>query len=210
MGESTRMRLLSCAIAGVAAGVLTGILLSWQLGVMGGWIFFTAAFLIWTWARIVGMDPSTTAHHALREDPGRRTFDLLVVVAALASLVGVALVLADSSSPGGQPVQAAVSIVAIFLSWGTVQTVYTQRYAELYYVGTDGGIDFPGPDDQGKPSYRDFAYLAFTIGMTYQVSDTDLTDKQVRHTALRHGLLSYLFGAVVIAATINLIGGLGH
>ena len=203
------MRLSICAIAGVAAGVLTGTLLSWQLGLMGGWIFFTATFLIWTWVRIIRMDANTTAHHALREDPGRRTFDILVIAAALASLVGVVLVLADSSSPGGHAVQAVVSIVAIFLSWGTVQTVYTQRYAELYYVGSDGGIDFPGPDDEGKPNYRDFAYLAFTIGMTYQVSDTDLTNKPIRHTALRHGLLSYLFGAVVIAATINLIGGLG-
>ncbi|MDQ1394509.1 MAG: hypothetical protein QOF30_3486, partial [Acidimicrobiaceae bacterium] len=53
-----------------------------------------------------------------------------------------------------------------------------------------------------------FAYLAFTIGMTYQVSDTNLTSQEIRRTALRHGLLSYLFGTVIIAATINLAAGL--
>ncbi len=75
----------------------------------------------------------------------------------------------------------------------------------LYYSGPDGGIDF---NEDDKPCYADFAYLAFTIGMTYQVSDTDLTTKEIRHTALRHALLSYLFGTVIIAATINLAAGL--
>ena len=93
------------------------------------------------------------------------------------------------------------------VSWGVVHTVFTLRYAALYYHGEDGGVDF---NEDDKPCYRDFAYLAFTIGMTYQVSDTDLTSKAVRHTALRHALLSYLLGTVIIAATINLAAGLAH
>jgi len=78
------------------------------------------------------------------------------------------------------------------------------RYAGLYY--RDGeGVDFNEDDD---PDYRDFAYLALTIGMTFQVSDTDLKTKAIRHTAIRHALLSYLFGAVVIAMVINVVAGL--
>ena len=81
------------------------------------------------------------------------------------------------------------------------------RYARLYYEGEDGGVDF---HQDGKPRYSDFAYLAFTIGMTFQVSDTELTAKVMRRTAIRHALLSYLFGAVIIATMINLIAGLGR
>jgi uncharacterized membrane protein len=76
----------------------------------------------------------------------------------------------------------------------------------MYFTGHDGGIDF---NQTTPPRYLDFAYLAFTIGMTFQVSDTDLKTPAIRATALRHALLSYLFGAVVLASTINLIAGLG-
>jgi uncharacterized membrane protein len=99
----------------------------------------------------------------------------------------------------------ASGIAAIVASWGVVHTVFTLRYAGLFYGGADGGIDF---NEDDKPTYADFAYLAFTIGMTYQVSDTDLTSKAIRHTALRHALMSYLLGTVIIAATINLAAGL--
>jgi uncharacterized membrane protein len=86
-----------------------------------------------------------------------------------------------------------------------VHTVFTLRYARLYYLDEDGGIDFNEAD---PPRYSDFAYLAFTIGMTFQVSDTDIQDKTIRATILRHMWLSYVFGAVIVAITINLIAGL--
>ena len=86
-----------------------------------------------------------------------------------------------------------------------VHTDFTLRYADLYYVPPIGGIDFPGDD---RPDYRDFAYLAFTIGMTYQVSDTGLLTKRFRRVLLLHALLSYLFGVVIIAAVINVVAGL--
>jgi uncharacterized membrane protein len=98
-----------------------------------------------------------------------------------------------------------VAISSVVLSWAVVHTIFTLRYARLYYVGTDGGIDF---NQDQPPRYTDFAYLAFTLGMTFQVSDTDLKTSTIRATALRHALLSYLFGAVIIAVTINLVAGL--
>ncbi len=82
--------------------------------------------------------------------------------------------------------------------------MYATRYARLYYTGEDGGIDF---NEDEPPTYVDFAYLAFTIGMTFQVSDRPET-RAIRATALRHALLSYLFGAIIVATTINLIAGL--
>lgn len=86
--------------------------------------------------------------------------------------------------------------------------MFTLRYARLYYVNGSGGIDFNQGDD--PPAYVDFAYLAFTIGMTYQVCDTDLKTRKIRATALRQALLSYVFGAMVLALTVNLVAGLSN
>jgi uncharacterized membrane protein len=76
----------------------------------------------------------------------------------------------------------------------------------LYYQDPPGGIDF---DQQEPPSYRDFAYVALTIGMTFQVSDTSLQNSRIRGAALRQGLLAYFFGAIILATAINLVAGLG-
>src|ERR671923_307919 len=92
----------------------------------------------------------------------------------------------------------AISVLAV--SWLVVHMIYTLRYGDLYYGEPVGGIDF---NDDDPPDYRDFAYLALTIGMTFQVSDTSLTSKAMRRTAIRHALLSFVFVAVIVALTIN-------
>ena len=97
-----------------------------------------------------------------------------------------------------------VVIFAVVLSWLIVHAVFTLHYAHLYFAEPVGGVDFP---ETPHPDYRDFAYLAFTIGMTYQVSDTALQDGEFRRTVLRHALLSFLFGAVIVAMTINVLAG---
>jgi uncharacterized membrane protein len=106
---------------------------------------------------------------------------------------------------GSQALFTGLSVLSVVVSWAVVHTVFTLAYARLHYGDDPGGIAFP---DDADPDYRDFAYVAFTIGMTYQVSDTDLRGRMVRATALRHALLSYLFGTAVIAVTINLVAGL--
>lgn len=176
----------------------------WRYGLLAGWMVTASVFLTWTWLSIARMSARATAAHALREDTGRKATDALVVLAAVASLGAVALLLSSSSS-SGKDLQALLSVGSVGLAWASVHTMYTTRYARLYYVDEDGGIDFNEPD---PPTYLDFAYLAFTIGMTFQVSDTDLTHKVIRATALRHALLSYLFGAIIVATTINLVAGL--
>jgi uncharacterized membrane protein len=96
-------------------------------------------------------------------------------------------------------------VVSVVLSWTVVHTVFTVRYARLYYTGPDGGIDF---NQEDPPRYSNFAYLAFTVGMTFQVSDTELQTPEIRSVALRQALLSYLLGAVILATAINLVAGL--
>jgi uncharacterized membrane protein len=103
---------------------------------------------------------------------------------------------------------APVAVLTVTLSWTLVNTVYTLRYAHQHYASAAPGIGFGDSDGQERPDYRDFAYVAFTIGMTYQVSDTTLRDTRLRRAVLGHALLSYLFGVVIVAGSVNLISGL--
>ncbi len=188
-------------MVGILAGIWASIPGTWRYGVLIGWIAAAVVFIGWTWHAIWPMDAERTAEHAAAENPGRALTDVVVLIAAVASLAGVGLLLAGA---GNKIVQAGLSIGAVAAAWASVHTVFATRYARLYYTGSEGGIDF---NEEDPPQYSDFAYLAFTIGMTFQVSDTDLKAKVVRATALRHALLSYLFGAVIVATTINLVAG---
>jgi uncharacterized membrane protein len=209
LGVSARVRMVVASALGIVVGVAVVFPMGWRYGLLIGWMTMAAVFVAWVWITIWPMDAPTTARHALQEDPGRAAADFMVVIAALSSLIAVGLLLLGSN--GGRSFDrdtaAALSLGSVALAWGAVHTMYTTRYARLYYQGPDGGIDF---NETERPCYPDFAYLAFTIGMTFQVSDTNLQTKQIRKTALLHALLSYLFGVVIIGATINLIAGLGH
>lgn len=203
---STRARLVAAALIGVAVGLAVGLPMTWQLGLPVGWSTAAAVYVVWSWATIWPMDADDTCSHAVREDPGRAPSDIILASAAVISLVAVGLLLLAGSQSGvNRDVQAAVSVASVGLSWAAVHTMFAERYARLYYTGPDGGVDF-----SDRPQYSDFAYFAFTIGMTFQVSDTEVTSKEIRAAVLRHALVSYLLGVVVIAATINLIASLSR
>jgi uncharacterized membrane protein len=206
-GASAATRVATAAVAGACAGVLVALPGSWQIGTLAGWDVAAGVYLLWTWATIWRRDPAATARLALREDPGRATADALLLVASVASVlaVGLAITAGRSAGSGAGDLRAALAVASVALSWSLVQTVFTSHYARLYYSHPVGGIDF---NQQAPPRSSDFAYLAFTVGMTFQVSDTDLETPQLRATALRHALISYLFGAVILATTINLVAGL--
>jgi uncharacterized membrane protein len=205
LGTSAGVRVGVAAVVGACAGLAISVPATWQLGTLAGWDAAAVVYLAWTtiWRR----DASATARLAIWEDPGRATADALLLVASVASLLAVVLVIAAGSTrgAGARDARAALAVASVVLSWTVVHTVYTSRYARLYYAGPQGGIDF---NQHAPPRYSDFAYLAFTIGMTFQVSDTDLQTAEIRATALRHALLSYLLGAVILATTINLLSGL--
>ncbi|MGZ4775297.1 MAG: DUF1345 domain-containing protein [Oryzihumus sp.] len=203
---SARVRVLVATALGALGGAGVATVASWRFAVLAGWMLAAAVFVAWMWATIWPMSAADTRRHACREDPGQATSDAVVLVAAVASLGAVALLLGGSQATGsGKDLVAALGVSSVALAWATAHTVFTARYARLYYVNSSGGVDF---NEDSDPRCRDFAYLAFTVGMTFQVSDTDITRQRVRDTVLRHMLLSYLLGAVVIATTINLIAGL--
>jgi uncharacterized membrane protein len=196
-------------------GLLVGLVLlrfvAWELALIGGWDAAALAFLATVWPIVVRADSSHTQQLATREDETRGAATVLTIAASAASLLGVgfALSLAGRESGSLRVVLIGVAMLTVMLSWTVINTVYTLRYAHLHFgSAAAGGIAFGGPAGQERPDYRDFAYVAFTIGMTYQVSDTVLTDRRIRRTVLSHALLSYLFGVVIVAGAINLVAGL--
>lgn len=206
--DATGVRLAAGGLAGVAAAAL--VVNAWHLPAIHaaiiGWIAATAVFNSWTWARVFTLDASQTREHATREDAGALASLVIVLGATIAAVVAIGLLLAASSShSGGADAEAMLAVLAIAGAWCTVHTSYMLHYARLYFAHDKPGIDF---NDDDPPVYLDFAYLAFTIGMCYQVSDTNLKTKAIRHAALRHSLMSYVLGAIVIGATINLVSQL--
>jgi uncharacterized membrane protein len=202
-----RTRLAISAVIGVGAGVLTATVGSWVYAPAIGWDAMALIYTATIWFGIWPRSAEATAIRVTREDNSRATSDVLTLFAAVASLAAVAIVLvrAHNSHGADEIMLATLGLLSIAVSWLTVHTIFTLRYALLYYTEPVGGVDFNTPE---LPTYRDFAYLAFTIGMTFQVSDTNLKSSVVRSTALRHALLSYLFGSLILAAAVNIIAGL--
>jgi uncharacterized membrane protein len=202
-----RVRILVAAAAGSLCALVVAFVGPWWLIPLSGWVVGALVFVGWLWRSVWNMDSRTTERRARREDPGRALADVLLLGAACVSLLAVGLVLVRAGHTSGatKPLLVGLSAISVVLAWAVVHTVFCLRYARLYYMDDRGGVDF---HERERPCYTDFAYLALTIGMTFQVSDTDLTNKPIRRTALRHALLSYMFGAIFIAITINLIAGL--
>jgi uncharacterized membrane protein len=193
--------------AAIAGGAVAGAAGAGRAAPLIGWDTLALVFCGWVWSTVWRLDAESTARHASQEEPSRDLADLALLGAAIASLIAVGVVLLGAGSASGdlKYVEAALALFSVFASWTLIHTVFTLKYARLYYSGTSGGIDF---NEAGAPDYADFAYLSFTIGMTFQVSDTNIGSKQIRRTALRHAWLSYPLGAVIIATSINLVSGL--
>jgi uncharacterized membrane protein len=206
---SAKMLLAIALVVGVVAGLVAGAFGAWYVAPLIGWDAAALTYLVWMWLTIHQLQDSETSSFALREDPSRSIADLVLIIASIASLGAVAMVLLSSGSSGSSTTSTALGaglgVLSVILSWLLVHTIFMLRYAELYYHGSPGGVNITGTKE---PTFRDFAYLAFTLGMTFQVSDTGLKTTEFRSMALRHALLSYMFGTVIVATTINLVAGL--
>jgi uncharacterized membrane protein len=204
------------ALTAFAAGLIVAVALlpfvTWGLALVAGWDVTTLTVLLTTWPVIIRADSSLAPQFAAREDETEGSARALLVGASAASLLGAgyALYLAEHHSGAPRALLIGTAVLTVVLSWTVINTVYTLRYADQNFRSKPAGISFGSGDDQQHPSYRDFAYVAFTIGMCYQVSDTTLRDPRIRRTALAHAILSYVFGVVIVAGSVNLISGLFH
>jgi uncharacterized membrane protein len=191
----------------VVVFAVTGIAGSWVFAPAIGWIAAAGTFTVWVWLSVLRLDATDTAAHASREDPSQRMAQTLLILASIASFGAIALLLIEAGKLGERATLGlvATALATLAASWWLVHTVYTLRYAGFYYRAGGTGIEF---NQKESPRYIDFAYLAFTLGMTFQVSDTNITSSVLRAEALRHALLSFLLGVVVVASTINLVSSL--
>ncbi len=190
----------------VAAGIALSAGTSWSVAALCATNVASLVFVVLVRASVAGADHAATARLARAEDASRAAAEAVLIGAGIASLLAVGFTLAQAShahSPA-RGLLTALALASVAVAWSSVHTVYALRYARLYYTPPDGGIDFHGD----RPDYLDFAYLALTIGMTFQVSDTDLTGKRVRRTALHHALTSYVFGTVIVAITVSSVAAL--
>jgi uncharacterized membrane protein len=208
--------------AGVASGVLIYVLL-FVFSDMSGrlrFILSADAGVLVAMTLLIGLRhalPDMMKRIAARQDAGKWTVLLLTLVAASASLVAIAgeVPLIRSAGEFEKIVLIGLIIATIVLSWTFIHTIFALHYAHDYYssrsAGTANGaplykgLAFPG---EAMPTYMDFAYFSFTIGMTFQVSDVQITDPAMRRLALMHGIISFFYATGILALTINMVAGL--
>jgi uncharacterized membrane protein len=205
--SSAGLRVTGAMLAGAVGGLVASLITPPSASILLGWDVAVVIYLAWTWSTVWGLDPGDSAALAKREDPSTAVAELVVIAAGTAMLgaVGFALVKAGQAEGGMKAYLITVGVLSVALSWTVVHTVFALRYARAYYSDPVGGIAF---NEEEPPNYVDFAYYSFTVGMTYQVADTNITWKAVRRVTLHHALLSYLFGAVLLGLIINVVATL--
>src|SRR3954454_651664 len=205
-GLAARRVTVGAAGGAVAAALAVVGGASWSVAALFAEDVTALVFLVWVWSAIATADAPATSRHARTEDDSRAAAEAVLLGAGAGSLLAVVFTLGQAGHAGapGRGLLTALAIGSVVLAWMSVHTVYLLRYARYYYSRPQGGIDFHGE----APDYADFAYLALTIGMTFQISDTDITAKRVRRAALHHALLSYIFETVILAITVSSVAGL--
>jgi uncharacterized membrane protein len=179
------------------------------------WMSFALSVIIMCWVAMMNSHPREVRKIAKLQDSSRTMIFLFVIVASLISMVAIVFLLKlvkgqSSSIVTGHIV---LSIAAVIISWWLVHTVFTLRYAHMYYdTDTDdgqprkgGGLEFPGGEE---PDYLDFVYFSFVVGMTFQVSDVEISSREIRRLTWMHGLISFAFNTAIVALSINVISGM--
>ena len=178
---------------------------------MFAWIIFCLVQMGISWFTFVGSSVAQTKQHAAIEDGGRPIMFLIVLLSAFGGLLAVFILLAKTRGTANTSswVDVTLSMLGMFGSWFLLHTIYTSRYAHLYYDVQGGevkkGLQFPNDDE---PSFVDFAYHSIVIGMTFQVSDINITSREMRKLTLAHSLISFIFNTCIVALTISAVAGL--
>jgi uncharacterized membrane protein len=188
-----------------------------SLRLMITWLTYTFTSLALAWVTILSSHPNQVRHEAHAQDSNRTLVFLFAITAAFASLFAIIILLQGKPERSEQNtlVHIVIPLLCVVSSWWLVHTVFTLRYAHFYYCDVDhekkgrkekpGGLEFPGNEE---PAYMDFVYFSFVIGMTFQVSDVQITSKRIRQLAWIHGVLSFAFNTFIVALSINIIAGL--
>lgn len=226
---SAHLRLVYALALGAIVTLFTALAADLHWGVLVGLTAMALAFVTLNWLVLWPMGTERTRQHAIRDRYNPLTEELLVVAASLVSMGGMVMVMIIDRSGRG-PVAALIGLVGVFLSWAMLHLMYATQYAHVYFSGTSGrseetpaaiasapegateagpvgrGLDFGVPDP--RPCYADFLYFSFMVGMTYGTTDVGVLTTHLRAMVLRHGLLSFVFGTVILATGVSLVSGI--
>ncbi len=205
-------RLIVSLVVGAAVFYLLGGHVRLWTRSMAAWDAFAVCTLALAWITIVATPPEKLRTRAQEQDVSRTVIFVFVVIAACAALFAVGFLLHTNRDEqhGHLTAHLIISLLAVITSWSLTHTVFGLRYAHTFYGDSDdpanhqhaGGLEFPG----GRlPDYLDLAYFSFVIGMTCQVSDVQITSRNIRQLALLHGVLSFGFNVIILALTINTV-----
>lgn len=181
---------------------------------MIGWDTFSLCMIIMSWITFLITTPQKIRQQSKVQDSSRVIIFIIILISTFASFLAVLLLLVTKQQfKSAETFHLIIAIAGMVLSWFLIHTIFTLRYAHIFYGDDEetpethaAGLKFP---DDTEPDYFDFAYFAFVLGMTFQVSDVQITSKQFRRMAMLHGLLSFGYNTIMIALTINLIAGFG-
>ncbi|MDQ6810040.1 MAG: DUF1345 domain-containing protein [Verrucomicrobiota bacterium] len=213
--QDARHRLIiSLALSGLTWATLGG-RVSDSTRSIATWDAFAFCVLALAWLTIVTTPPAKLRSRARDQDVSRTVIFVFVVLAACAGLFAVGfLFYANKGTPRPHfTFHLLLTLFAVVASWCLVHTVFGLRYAHKFYGDDDdaetdrhaGGLEFPG---ERLPDYMDFAYFSFVIGMTFQVSDVQITTREFRQLVLIHGMLAFAFNTVILALTINTVSSM--
>ena len=202
--------IVSFAVATIISVGLLPIRMEGLTRIMIGWDCFSVCMIIISGVIFASMRPRQIRVLAKTEDAGRIVVFFIVLAAIIGSLLGVMLLLGNKKmwllTKG---IETFIYLSGVVCSWVLLHTMFAYRYALLYYGDhpLDPDIHTVGLQIPNElwPDYLDFAYFSFVIGMTFQVSDIEISSKVIRRVALIHGMLSFLFNTVIVALTINVI-----
>lgn len=205
-------RLIYGLVAGLATAAMP-IQTGWEFRGLLGWCVGIVVYLLLAWWLCVGFDAKRTRLRAQAQDERGVVLLLVLLLATGACVAAITVLMQQSSDLVGveKALHVGLAVFALAVSWLFIQTIFTFHYAHLYYQEEkrnepDGaGLEFPGGQD---PDYFDFLYYAFVVGMTSQVSDVQVTSREMRRLTMVHGVLSFGFNMLILALSINVVAGL--
>lgn len=200
------MHFVIAVMLGLVSGLILKVYFNWEISLLMSWNAGAVTAMALMWFNFHPLTGEHTKKVVLTESIRYSFLDIVIIIASCVSLGVVAILVTVGK---GNPLELGVGLISIPISWSLVHAIYTFHYAELYYKKSygqkEGGVNF---NNNELPSFWDFAYLSYTIGMTYQVSDTNFSTTSFRKVALGHAMISFLFNTVIISILVNFIADL--
>ena len=190
------------AVIGVAALAIFG--LGWATSIALAWIGTALVIVSSILLSLKSYDGAATARLVKAENFGNEAIDSVVLIASAASVIAVVAMIVTG---GDNLWHLVLALITLMVSWAAIHSIYVLKYATLYYHGKKGGIEFSNRD-KSDPTFADFAYVSFNIGIAFQAGDPTFTERTLRVAAIKHGLISFVFNTIILAAAVSIIVGL--